>query len=131
MLMFEYGAIATALRARALHNDNPDTNDCDADPKTRNTSELTLKLVRELLTETKATEPCFVRFWMHKYGFHIGKQHWKIAHESTKEQRLRLLHWKILHDIYPIDILLNKMKIKESNKCNCCEEINYLEHFFL
>ena len=51
---------------------------------------------------------------------------WSIAFRATKETRLRVLHWKILHNIYPTNILLCKMKIKE-NKCTAV--VDYIEHF--
>ena len=50
--------------------------------------------------------------------------------DCTKEVRLRLLQWKIIHNIYPTKILLHKMKIEESPKCITCNEIDYSEHFF-
>ena len=37
------------------------------------------------------------------------EDYFSIAHESTKESRLRLLHFKFIHNIYPTNILLNKM----------------------
>ena len=54
-----------------------------------------------------------------------------IAHEVTKESRLRELHWKILHNIYPTNILLSKIGVTETNKCSyCTNEIDFIEHFF-
>ena len=42
-----------------------------------------------------------------------------------------MLHWKILHNIYPTNILLNTMGISENRNCKfCTDEIDYSEHFF-
>ena len=53
-----------------------------------------------------------------------------IGLESTKESRLRLLHFNIIHNSYPTNVLLTKMRIKQSNKCDFCQETDFLEHFF-
>ena len=37
-----------------------------------------------------------------------------------------------MHNIYPTNILLSKMKVKENNKCSYCTDIiDVIEHFFL
>ena len=69
------------------------------------------------------------RFWAHK-GANFNKNYWEIPFICTSEVRLRVLQWKIIHNIYPTNILLQKMKISDSNKCKTCGEIDYSEHFF-
>ena len=59
----------------------------------------------------------------------LEKQQWTLAKKCTKESRVQLLHWKILHNTYPAGIP-HKMGIRSSNKCQFCDEIDYLEHFF-
>ena len=49
---------------------------------------------------------------------------------ACEESRLRLLHFKILHNIYLTNILLCKMKIKASDKCKYCKAHDFIEHFF-
>ena len=49
---------------------------------------------------------------------------------ASKESRLRLLHFKILHNIYPTNILLSKMKTKTSDRCEYCKTHDFIEHFF-
>ena len=56
---------------------------------------------------------------------------WSIARKTTKETRLRVLHWKIIHNIYPTAILLKKMSIRESDMCLFCGEKEFVEHFFV
>ena len=48
----------------------------------------------------------------------------------TKETRLRVLQWKVLHNIYPTTILLHKMGIANSDDCKVCKEKDFAEHFF-
>ena len=85
---------------------------------------------RKLLSDE--TQPCAVNFWHRKLGVEITQTHWEATINATKETRLRVLHWKILHNIYPTNVLLNKMGIANSNKCNACTagETDYTEHFF-
>ena len=54
-----------------------------------------------------------------------------MAKLATKESRLRLLHFKILHNIYPSNILLKKMGIKNSDLCEFCKERDIIEHMFI
>ena len=85
---------------------------------------------RKWIVESKYSTPCAVLFWKNKFNIDIGKQHWNIF-KTTKESRLRELHWKILHNIYPTNILLLKMGIANTEYCTWCGvEIDYVEHFF-
>ena len=60
-----------------------------------------------------------------------GKKYMEKTVEATKEVRLTELQWKLLHNIYPTNILLSKMRVRENNKCTYCPwEIDYIEHFF-
>ncbi|MEM6737394.1 MAG: reverse transcriptase domain-containing protein [Bacteroidota bacterium] len=69
------------------------------------------------------------KFWERKQ-FQFNRNNWQIPFDSTKEVRLRLLQWKILHNIYPTRILLHKMKIADSQKCPHCNVVDFSEHFF-
>ena len=74
--------------------------------------------------------PYVCSLWKRKLGVDIDKTHWMKAINSTKETRLRVLHWKIMNNIYPTNILLFKMSIKNSQNCEWCDEFDYIEHFF-
>ena len=123
--LFEYNALHTALRARAFQ---PAENIPGNVPTEMNT--MTPKIIRLKLSHSSTIVPCAVNFWRHKYGITLNKSHWTMASSCTKEVRLRLLQWKILHNIYPTNILLSKMKVRDSNRCEFCNEIDYIEHFF-
>ena len=65
------------------------------------------------------SEPCPVRFWCSKLEVKLEKQPICMqAKQCTKETGLRLLHWKIWHNIilYPMGIFLNKMGIPTSTR---------------
>ena len=93
------------------------------------------KLIRNMLCENDTNKDriktCAEGFWRRKVNIEIDKTIWLIPHISTKEIRLRELQWKIIHNLYPTNILLNKMKVTDDNKCPLCrDEVDYLEHFF-
>lgn len=88
------------------------------------------KEFRNYIVTSKYSTPCAVLFWKHRFNIDIGKQHWEIL-KTSKESRLRELHWKILHNIYPTNILLLKMGLANSEYCTWCRvEVDYIEHFF-
>ena len=55
---------------------------------------------------------------------------WTINHTTRWHEvpKLRLLHFKIEHNIYPSNILLNKMRIKETDLCEICGVTYFIEH---
>ena len=55
---------------------------------------------------------------------------WCIAYDSTYEVKLRVLQWKILHEIYPTGSLRFKMNLRDSENCVFCGAIDTLTHFF-
>ena len=88
---------------------------------------LNRKAYSETLKET--VTPLCKALWERKYGISVGKEHWNLFHE-LHETRLRILCWKIAHNIYPTNILLLKMKISPSRSCKFCTTIDFIEHFF-
>ena len=55
---------------------------------------------------------------------------WSIARNNSSETKIIELQWKILHSIYPTGVLLEKMKIRNNDKCDFCGERDTLLHFF-
>merc|ERR1712121_52314 len=89
------------------------------------------KQFRKYLTKEKYKTPCSEQFWQNKFNVTLSKEHWSLAINVTSESRLRELQWKILHNIYPTNILLSKMGLATSKNCSFCpEKVDYLEHFF-
>ena len=68
-------------------------------------------------------------FWSKK-DITLEKKHWLMSFKCTKETRLRILQWKILHNIYPTAKMLNKMGVVESKNCKICGFTEFSEHFF-
>ena len=72
-----------------------------------------------------------MQLWKNKFNIEIESEHWLTAINASKETRLRTMHWKIMHNIYPTNILLSKMKIKETQNCEWCDCQDFPEHFFV
>ncbi len=71
------------------------------------------------------------QIWVKKYGkIAVDESTWLNAKNCTNEIRLIMLHWKIIHGIYPTRILLKKMKKVDDDLCIHCNVIEDLEHFF-
>ena len=87
--------------------------------------------IRRLIVNEIVPIPHCVTFWMRNRNANIDSEIWQIAKNCTKETRLRILHWKIIHNIYPTGILLKKMKLSDSEYCHHCQVTDYIEHFFI
>jgi len=88
-------------------------------------------IFRKMISKQHKTEPCSKNFWKRKFDYDITEDDWRLAFETTKETRLKLLQWKLLHNIYPTNIMLFKMKVTNSNHCSYCNGIvDFIEHFF-
>ena len=70
-------------------------------------------------------------FWNQRFGEEINPSEWLLIHK-LKEGKLISLCWKILHRIYPTNISLSKMGLKNTQECMHCSDnaIDTLEHFF-
>jgi len=89
------------------------------------------KIFRQYIVNNRYSPPCAIRFWKHRFNFEVGQYTWELARNTTQEVRLRELQWKILHNIYPTNILLHKIGKAENIFCTLCtHEIDYIEHFF-
>ena len=126
--LFEYNAVRTALKVlqSRCHNEHL-TRSCYQQELSRT---YTAKQIRENLVESGSDTSNAIKFWSKKLGITISKNHWNVVRLCTSETRLRLLHWKIISNIYPTNILLSKMGIKLTNRCDFCSEIDFVEHFF-
>ena len=91
----------------------------------------TAKDFRKALIFMHDSVPCVNGFWRRKFGLEIDEHMWSIPSAVTKETRLRVLQWKILHNIYATNILLCKMKVRDGRMCSYCNDVvDYIEHFF-
>ena len=132
--ILQYNVVSSAIRLFVSKVRDEDRKDLDLSTSPSFCSKMCSSCsdFRTVLCEVNYTEPCSNRFWRNKFGFDLDKDNWKKARQCTKETRLRVLQWKILHNIYPTNIMLCKMKIKDSQNCSYCRnEIDYIEHFFI
>ena len=69
--------------------------------------------------------------WNNKFDINFNSSDWSLIFK-LKESRLRILSWKIIHNIYPTKLALFRMNIKEDNLCSWCDNntIDNTEHFF-
>ena len=92
--------------------------------------QITRKNIYNLIKPTDS--PFCISYWKRKHNIDIGVRNWEVI-RNLKENRLRVLAWKILHTIYPTGISLQKMNLRNTDKCPHCAEqsTDSLEHFFV
>ena len=91
-------------------------------------TKLNRKKIFELL---KQEETCQCEtFWERKLNKKLHVDIWKNIFKDTKEIKLQELQWKIVHNIFPTNIILNRMHIKETENCDFCGEKEFTEHLF-
>ena len=76
-------------------------------PKFRNKEIRSASQFREILVSTAKPTPCSINFWKRKLDYEIKESDWQMSFNATREIRLRVLQWKILHNIYPTNIKNN------------------------
>lgn len=93
-----------------------------------------LKNIKAMLKNKKditQVPPYACYYWKRLFDTEINEDVWTMSRKATKEVRLLELQWKIVHRIYPTNIILEKMKIVKNNKCSYCpNEVDFLEHFY-
>ena len=67
--------------------------------------------------------PCGNGFWHRKFGLEIDEHVWSLPSLVTKETWLQVLQMKILHNIYPTNILLCKMKVRADQIGSYCNDV--------
>ena len=92
-------------------------------------SKITNKHIRNAILKERIDTLQCISTWERKLGIDITN-FFSLGIISTKESKLRVLHFKIIHHIYPTNIILKKMKIKETDLCDNCPEVETLEHLF-
>ena len=126
-LIFNYMTIKNAILKSNIdhrqHLFNIDHNNRSDFIKTEN------KVIRNIILKKKINTLKCKDTWKNKLDIDITI-FFSIGYMSTKESRLRLLHFKIIHHLYPTNILLEKMKIRDNNKCDSCQEVETLQHLF-
>ena len=90
---------------------------------------LNRKNIYKLLIQNKT---CLCEnFWERRLGKKINEKTWSNIFSCTKETKLQEFQWKIVHNIFPTNILLSKIGIKDTEKCEMCDVTEYIEHLFI
>ena len=71
------------------------------------------------------------KLWERKMEKALNEDTWKNIFLCTKETKLQDFQWKIVHNIFPTNILLTRIGIKNSEKCELCGVTDYIEHLFI
>ena len=87
------------------------------------------KTLRAEIVRQKNITICSIDFWKRKFNIDLNN-YFSIARKCTKETKLRWLHLRLVHNIYPTNILLKKMYLKDTNLCDTCNNIDFIEHAF-
>ena len=90
------------------------------------------KLKRKQIYEAIMTEEkCYCEnMWETKTGIKIDSGKWTDIFFHHKEIKLQEIQWKILHNVFPTNILLNRMGLEPSEKCKFCQVTDFIEHYF-
>ena len=87
------------------------------------------KTLRAEIVRQKNITICSIDFWKRKFNIDLNN-YFSIARKCTKETKLRWLHLRLVHNIYPTNILLKKMYLKDTNLCDTCNNSDFIEHAF-
>ena len=134
---FEYYALMNAIPTtwkkwvtQGVTNFEQSVTNCKANIFSTKSKNI-IQLLKDNSKRKQPLKPCVCAFWQRKLGFEVNNKVWTRPSLATKEIRLKELQWKILHNIYPTNILLSKMRIVDDNKCSICGiEVDFIEHFF-
>ena len=139
-IFFDYEAVTNAVKREwknlvTLNDNNEVINTAPTkvdkvSDVAENIFKLSNKAYRETLLNRRITTVCSVGFWNRKYDTDI-LNYFEVAITASNESSLRLHHLKILHNIYPTNILLYKMNIKTTNKCDYCKMFDFIELLFI
>ena len=78
-----------------------------------------VKDFRKAVMSMHDSVPCANGFWHRKFKIEIDK-HVRSLPLFVSKTRLLVLQWKLLHNIYPTNILLCKMKERDDQMCSYC-----------
>jgi len=94
-------------------------------------SKITSKEIYNTKLEKKTKLPTAIETWVNIYPF-LEKQDWntifKISFKVSIEPYLQSFQYKIINRILNCKDRLHKWKLKDSNICDYCDEIDTLEH---
>ena len=90
-------------------------------------------ILRQKYLETIHVAPIAQAYWERKYvGFSPNWGNvWNVSIFCSKEARVRTQQWKVLHNIWPTNVVLKRMRKVDCTHCtHCKEEVDDMGHFF-
>ena len=94
-------------------------------------SKVTNKVVYTFLNQPSIVPKCIAR-WNNVVEIDITE--WSLIFkliECTQERKLQSFQYKILHRIFPCNKYVSKWDKNVNEKCNQCESVDTIEHYFL
>ena len=127
-LLFDYLAVFNALNK---FNSLVENDDRSQKTDFSYVSILNNKLLRNMIVKQNQTSNVLLchDFWKRMLDINI-ELYFTVAKGATSETKLKNLHFRIIHNIYPSNLLLHRMKIKSSPLCDLCAEIDHIVHMF-
>ena len=124
----DYKAIYNALHQLDINEEGVDFNNLMGDAwevLNRNN-----KLIRILISEDDKSMAIGHQYWNRKFEHDIFERYTATI-TCTKEIKLKELIFKIFHNIYATNFMLQKMKLSPTTECEHCGETDYIDHFFV
>ena len=123
LFTFEYNALKTAL-INAMKRNNGKLSIITVNMSL--IRKIPNNLLRKIFDSNSSTEICGKLFWQRKLGIDIFDKY--ISSQSDiQESKMKVLLFKIFHNILPSRILLKKMKYYDTDLCDCGER-DFIEH---
>ena len=124
LFRFQYNALRTALENYIQrHNDKLSTFIINI----KKFKQCPNSLLRKIIDSKSSTEICGKLFWQRKLGGIDVFDKYLSSLLSVQESKMRVLLFKIFHNILPSRILLKKMKYYNTDLCDCGEQ-DFIEH---
>ena len=128
-IIFQYNALNTSIK-----NWKNEVDVCETDCVMFQNKPLTGYSKQNLNTQIHnvlypAPNNVCEQFWERKFNINPEwSPIWCLPRQVTKDSRCREMQWKLLHNIYPTNILLHKMGKRPNNNCEHCGCVDYIEH---
>jgi hypothetical protein len=85
--------------------------------------------------ESISQRPTSEKTWLEKTELNLSENEWEIVYKMpygiTRDTTILAIHYKITHRIIACNYQLKIWKVKDTDKCDFCEEIDTIEHFFV
>ena len=133
LTQFEYNVLINSITPELMHMALPSKEDAiyfsDIPIHRLKSKQIRQYYVRDRLVNV--SHRCGTYF-TNKYGENtMSSSVWELTSKITKEVKMIILQWKILHGIYPTRLVLFRSKITETDKCLLCDMQDSIEHYFV